>query len=143
MSWFEAATRLPIRVTQVAPAEDLAAPNIISSLNSGAVGALDTNSSLDHALADADLVYTDCWRRTTDPVEKQRIRDRYLPYQITAAHLSRLKPSALFLPCPPVTRGEEVSDDAMRSPLCQNYAAKNFLLHAQNAIMEHLALAGG
>jgi ornithine carbamoyltransferase len=36
----------------------------------------------------------------------------------------------------PVTRGEEVSAEAMMSPCCQNHAAKDNLLHVQNAIME-------
>jgi ornithine carbamoyltransferase len=64
-----------------------------------------------------------------------------LPYQIQVQHLDRLGPRGMFLPCPPVTRGEEVSAEAMRSPRCQNHAAKDNLLHVQNAIMETVAAA--
>jgi len=35
-----------------------------------------------------------------------------------------------------VTRGQEVTAEAMVHPLCQSRAAKAFLLHAQNALME-------
>ena len=50
--------------------------------------------------------------------------------------LDRLREDAIFLPCPPVTRGREVTGEAMEHPLCQSRAAKAFLLHAQNALME-------
>ena len=39
-----------------------------------------------------------------------------------------LNKKAMFLPCPPVTRGQEVSTDAMDSELCMNYKAKDYLL---------------
>lgn len=35
----------------------------------------------------------------------------------------------MLLPCPPVTRGEEVSSEAMESELCLNYRTKDYLLH--------------
>ncbi len=57
-------------------------------------------------------------------------------YQITAALLDGLRPDLDFLPCPPVTRGDEVSADAMRHRACRVVQAKAFLLHAQNAALE-------
>ncbi len=138
MSWLEAAVRLPIAVTQVAPEDYLAAPALLNGLNAEALGHISSSPDLSTALKGVDLIYTDCWPKTRDAAAKEHIRDLFLPYQITAAHLSSLKAGAIFLPCPPVTRGEEVSVDAMQSPLCLNYEAKNFLLHAQNAIMEML-----
>jgi len=138
MTWLEAAVRLPISVTQVAPADYLAAPALLNGLNAEALGHISTTPDLTTALKDIDLIYTDCWPKTTDVSAKSHIRELFLPYQITSDHLSELKDGAIFLPCPPVTRGEEVSTEAMQSPLCLNYQAKNFLLHAQNAIMEML-----
>jgi ornithine carbamoyltransferase len=138
MSWLEAAVRLPITVTQVAPEDYFAAPALVNGLNAEALGHISTSTDLTSALQNVDLIYTDCWPKTTDAAARTHIRDLFLPYQITAQHLATLKQGSIFLPCPPVTRGEEVSDDAMLSPLCLNYDAKNFLLHAQNAIMEML-----
>jgi ornithine carbamoyltransferase len=138
MTWLEAATSLPISVTQVAPQDYLASADIINGLKAKALGHVSTSTDLSSALKDVDLIYTDCWPKTTDAAAKSHIRDLFSPYQITTDHLSGLKEKAIFLPCPPVTRGEEISAEAMQSRFCLNYKAKNFLLHAQNAIMEML-----
>lgn len=55
--------------------------------------------------------------------------------RITAAQLPS---QALFIPCPPVTRGQEVSADAMAAPACCVTEAKAYLLHPQNAVLEAL-----
>lgn len=139
MSWFEAAVRFPIRVTQIAPSGYQADEALVARLNQWAMGAISTGTELNTALQEVDLIYTDCFPKPNTAVTAEKIREQFLPYQITGQHLARLKPGTMFLPCPPVTRGEEVSDDAMQSPLCLNYRAKEFLLHSQNAIMEMLA----
>jgi ornithine carbamoyltransferase len=58
------------------------------------------------------VIYTDTWPDESDPgtaVELSR-------YQVTATHLDGAPSEALFLPCPPVHRGKEVSEDAMQHP---------------------------
>jgi ornithine carbamoyltransferase len=139
MSWLEAAVRFPIRVTQVAPEAYLASESLIELLNTGAKGAIGATPDLDGALVGCDVVYTDCFPKPSETVTRDEIRELFMPYQITGTHLARLKDTAIFLPCPPVTRGEEVSEDAMLSPLCLDYQAKAYLLHAQNAILELVA----
>ena len=139
MSWFEAAARFPIHVTQVAPEQYLASEDIVRRVNDQAMGSITCNTDLEAVTTHADLIYTDCWPKPDGNITKEQIRSLFLPYQITEQYLSRLKSGSLFLPCPPVTRGEEVSTEAMHSALCLNYAAKEFLLHSQNAIMEMLA----
>lgn len=136
MSWFEAAVRFPIEVIQIAPEGYLAPSELLTTLNTGAMGRISIGTNLDAALESANLIYTDCWPKTSDPAKAEMIRRLFLPYQITTKHLARLGEDGLFLPCPPVTRGQEVSADAMQSPLCLNYEAKDYLLHCQNAIME-------
>jgi ornithine carbamoyltransferase len=69
--------------------------------------------------------------------ERKQIDADFRPYQITNEVLSQAKPDTIFLPCPPVTRGQEVSEDAMKSPLCMNFEAKKYLLHCQNAILNY------
>ncbi|MBI5929288.1 MAG: ornithine carbamoyltransferase [Chloroflexi bacterium] len=140
MSWFEAATRFPIHVTQVAPTEYLADESVIHQLNAQAMGTVTCHTSLEAVIVGADVVYTDCWPKTQDTATKEHIRNLFLPYQVTEHHLLQLRPSSFFLPCPPVTRGEEVSVKAMQSLLCRNYEAKEYLLHSQNAIMEMVAI---
>jgi ornithine carbamoyltransferase len=55
---------------------------------------------------------------------------------LTPGLLDKLHPKADFVPCPPVSRGKEVSADAMMHPACRVMEAKAFLLHAQNAVLE-------
>jgi ornithine carbamoyltransferase len=139
MSWLEASVRLPIRLTQIAPADYLASEALVTTYNAQAIGHADTTTELDAALDDVDIIYTDCWPKSGHAEVRDAIKTSFLPYQITGSHVAALKGGAMFLPCPPVTRGEEVSQEAMRSPRCMNHQAKAFLLHSQNAIMEMLA----
>lgn len=136
MSWFEAAARFPIRVTQIAPKGYGGDEKLVKRLNANGIGKIITSDDLDANIENADLVYTDCWPRAVNLEDSERINTQFLPYQITKGHLSRLHRKAIFLPCPPVTRGQEVSADAMDSELCKNFDAKAYLLHSQNAIVE-------
>ncbi len=138
MSWFEAAVKFPISVTQVAPENYLADTETLNNMNSSALGSINTSTELEPLLCKADLLYTDCWPKSDDNQMYEQIKSQFLPYQITEKDLSMLHEKAMFLPCPPVTRGEEVSDKAMASGLCLNYKAKEYLLHCQNAIMEKI-----
>jgi ornithine carbamoyltransferase len=136
MSWFEAATRLPISVTQIAPPGYEIEPALLQRMQAGATGRLAVSHDLDrHVHRDTDVLYTDCWPSIDGDGD---VASTFLPYQIDTDVLARMGPNAFFLPCPPVTRGQEVTAEAMKSPLCLNYAAKENLLHAQNAIMEYL-----
>ncbi|MGH6996753.1 MAG: ornithine carbamoyltransferase [Phenylobacterium sp.] len=118
-SWVEAAATLPIEVVQVYPSRwHVAAAERTSGFRvSEDVGDLTA----------ADMIVTDCWPTDADQIG-------LAPYQITAALLEASE--ALFVPCPPVTRGQEVSEDAMLHPNCRAREAKAFLLHAQNAVLE-------
>ena len=139
LSWLEAAAVLPIRVVQVCPVGYEVDSDDLTSLRAGAAGEIDVTHDLERALIDVDLIYTDCWPSGSSAEERSRIKEAFLPYQIQVQHLERLGSRGVFLPCPPVTRGEEVSAEAMRSPRCQNHAAKDNLLHVQNAILETVA----
>ena len=139
MSWLEAAAVLPIQVVQVCPIGYEVDGGQLAGLRIGAEGDLQVTHDLVGAVAEVDLIYTDCWPKAGTVEEQAKIREAFLPYQIHGEHLDRLSPRGVFLPCPPVTRGEEVSAEAMRSPRCQNHAAKDYLLHAQNAILETVA----
>jgi len=122
-SWVEASIALPIEVVQAYPADwhirDIASPRFTAS------------TDLD-ALRDADVIVTDCW-----PGEAHG--DQLAGYRISAALLDTCRRDAIFLPCPPVTRGQEVTADALTHAACQSTAAKAFLLHAQNALLEWIA----
>jgi ornithine carbamoyltransferase len=121
-SWVEASISLPIEVVQVYPdvwhVSDPALVNPNFRLSTDM-----------RELEDADVIFTDSW-------ESEEAASQLSDYRISAAVLGRCRPDAIFIPCPPVARGQEVSADAMTHPACQSTAAKAFLLHAQNALME-------
>jgi len=137
MSWLEAGNRLPISVTHVSPKKYQADDELMHRLRKSAKGRISRSEDLWESILKADLIYTDCWPKSESAEERKQIETDFLPYQITADLLSQAKADCIFLPCPPVTRGQEVSEDAMKSPLCMNFEAKRYLLHCQNAIMEH------
>jgi len=139
MSWFEAAVRLPIFVTQVAPKGYELGKEKLKELNENAVGNISVSHELEPCLEKADVLYTDCWPGAANDDDAKSIKNTFLPYQITEKHLSKLHKKAVFLPCPPVTRGHEVSHDAMLSELCMNHSDKEYLLHGQNALLEFVA----
>lgn len=62
-------------------------------------------TELEPLMCKADLLYTDCWPKSDDNQMYEQIKSQFLPYQITEKHLSLLHEKAMFLPCPPVTRG--------------------------------------
>lgn len=116
-SWAEASVVLPIHVAQVFPAAwHLDDPEL--------AGARFTTSTDMSAVAGADLLVTDAWPQGD-----------FGDYRVTCEVLERLGRGAVFLPCPPVHRGEEVSVEAMNHPACQSFAAKAYLLHAQNSVL--------
>lgn len=121
-SWVEASISLPIEVVQVYP----------DGWHVGDPALLNPNFRLStdtRELEDADVIFTDSW---PGGIAESTLAD----YRISAAVLDRCRPDVIFIPCPPVARGEEVSADAMTHPARQSTAAKAFLLHAQNALME-------
>ena len=121
-SWIEASISLPIKVPQVYPEKwHMKDPTLLNS---------NFNVSTDmRELLDADVILTDSWPSSTHQAE-------LADYQISASTLDQVRSDAIFLPCPPVARGQEVTADAMTHPVCQSRAAKAFLLHAQNALLE-------
>ena len=136
--WFAAAARLPIEVVQVCPEGYEVAADWLAAARDGAVGELRVSYDLDAELVDAGVVYTDCWPWSRTEEDHARIAAGFLPHQITAARLRSAPDDVVFLPCPPVTRGEEVSADAMDFLGHHVFKAKEYLLHAQNAVLTML-----
>jgi ornithine carbamoyltransferase len=136
--WFGAAARLPIHVVQICPVGYEVDADFIAQVQRDAIGTASVSQDLDTGLKDADVVYTDCWPYRSSLEDHARIARQFLPYQITAEKLRLAAPDVFFLPCPPVTRGEEVSEDAMAYLGHQVYEAKAYLLHAQNAVLTAL-----
>ena len=136
--WFEAVARLPIRLIQICPEGFQVNNHYLSKLRMHSAGLMEVSHNLNECVKDADVVYTDCWPGRSTPVEHERIRKLFEPFQITKDKLELAKPDCIFLPCPPVTRGEGVSAEAMEQSGEQVYRAKEHHLHAQNAVLKAL-----
>ncbi|ARO24007.1 aspartate/ornithine carbamoyltransferase domain-containing protein [Rhizobium sp. TAL182] len=121
-SWVEASKSMPIRVVQVYPEPWHVADANLLNPN------FEISRDIRHAF-DADVIITDSW-------PKDARENELVEYQVTATLLDKGRRDLIFLPCPPVARGQEVTADAMLHPACQSRPAKAFLLHAQNALME-------
>lgn len=121
-SWVEASKSMPIRVVQVYPERwHVTDPHLLSP---------NFKTSLDiRDVFDADVIVTDSWPSDAEEGE-------LAAYQVSASLLDQGRQDMIFLPCPPVARGQEVTADAMSHPSCRSREAKAFLLHAQNALME-------
>ena len=101
-SWFEAAARFPIHVVQVCPAGFEIEARFLQRIAREAEGEVTVSQDMHSAIAEADVIYTDCWPDRETDEDHQRIRDLFLPYQVTAELLSAGQQDVLFLPCPPV-----------------------------------------
>jgi ornithine carbamoyltransferase len=79
------------------------------------------------AMHGADVVLTDTFGSNTAALE---------PYRVTAEVMALARPGALLCPCPPFTRGAEVSADAVRpgGPFV-GYEFKASLLHVHQAVL--------
>ncbi|MDF2941449.1 MAG: hypothetical protein K0S01_307 [Herbinix sp.] len=78
------------------------------------------------AIKESDVVLTD---------SITHVLEDFLPYQITEDLMKTAKQGALLNPCPPFTRGEEVSNDVIKSDFFVGYEYKKSLLTIQQAIM--------
>ncbi|MCF1433472.1 ornithine carbamoyltransferase [Agrobacterium vitis] len=121
-SWVETSKSMSIDVVQVYPDRWHVTDPLLINAN------FEASRDIRHVF-DADVIITDSW--PTDAGDGELI-----DYQVTGSILNECKSNAIFLPCPPVARNQEVTAEAMEHNACQSRQAKAFLLHAQNALME-------
>ena len=89
------------------------------------------NVSVEHditkAIKQSDIVLTDA-------IAAESLED-FSAYQITTDLMQSAKPGAMLNPCPPFTRGEEVSADVIASDFFVGYQFKEALLYIQQAVI--------
>jgi ornithine carbamoyltransferase len=98
------------------------------------------NGTPDHAVGEADVIYTDVWTSMGQETERDRRRAHFAPFQVNADLLAKAPPHARLMHCLPAVRGEEVSADVIdgdRSVVFQQAANR---MHAQKALLRWLVL---
>jgi ornithine carbamoyltransferase len=133
-SWLQAASRLDMRVIQVAPATFWAAAPSVAAFQATEDPA---------GLADADVVYTDCWWpvRLAAPENKDALLSLLSGYRLSGKLLSYAAPDTPVLHGPPVTPGLEIDADLLDDPRYVAWTAKRWLLPTMTAVLTE-ALGG-
>ncbi|MBE0636465.1 ornithine carbamoyltransferase [Candidatus Bipolaricaulota bacterium] len=98
-----------------APSEDTLR-QVRALASSHGTGFMDTRS-VEEAVRDADVVYTDGWPRLDDADEEERLLG---PYRVTPPVMAQASADAIFLHCLPAARNREVTHDVLDSE--QSYA---------------------
>jgi ornithine carbamoyltransferase len=92
----------------------------------------------EHAVASADVVYTDVWASMGQEAEHDDRMRRFAGHQVNAALLGRAPAHARVMHCLPAHRGEEITGDVLdgdRSVVIQQAANR---LHVQKALLQWL-----
>jgi ornithine carbamoyltransferase len=92
-------------------------------------------TSIDEAVADADVVETDVWASMGQEAEAQKRQKDFENWQVSARVMSLAKRSAIFMHCLPAHRGEEVAAEVIDSPQSVIYDEAENRLHVQKAIL--------
>ena len=86
----------------------------------------------------ADVLYTDVWVSMGDEAEKEKRLKDLKDYQINAALIKVAKKDCVVLHCLPAHRGEEITDEAIKSPNSAIFEEAENRLHAQKALLVRL-----
>ena len=90
------------------------------------------------AARDADLLVTDVWASMGQEDEQARRARALAPYQLNGELLGVAASDALYMPCLPAHRGEEISAALMDAPDTLIWDEAENRLHAQKALLEWL-----
>jgi ornithine carbamoyltransferase len=96
------------------------------------------NGRPEHALGQADVIYTDVWTSMGQEAEAEERRQKFAAFQVNEALLALAPAHARVMHCLPAHRGEEVTDavlDGGRSIVFQQAGNR---MHAQKALLKWL-----
>jgi ornithine carbamoyltransferase len=101
-------------------------------------GKITVTGDVKEAAQGADVLYTDVWVSMGEEAERdQRCRD-LRNYQINMDLIRLANKDCLIMHCLPAHRGEEISDEAIRSPGSVIFEQAENRMHAQKALMMKL-----
>ncbi len=89
--------------------------------------------------AGADVVYTDVWASMGQEDEAAQRKHVFSKYRIDAETMRIADPNAIILHCLPAHYGDEIDYETSRTPNSAIFDQAENRMHAQNAVMIHLA----
>ena len=92
-------------------------------------------TSIDEAVAGADIVETDVWASMGQEEEAEKRRKDFEGWMVDGRIMSLARREAIFLHCLPAHRGEEVAADVIDGQQSVIYDEAENRLHVQKAIM--------
>jgi ornithine carbamoyltransferase len=94
------------------------------------------------AVREADFVYTDVFVSMGLEAERERRLRDFLPrYQVTPELMAHAKPTAKFMHCMPIRRGEEVVDEVVESKQSIIFDQAEYRMHTAAALLCHVLAA--
>ncbi|MCC5829348.1 MAG: ornithine carbamoyltransferase [Phycisphaeraceae bacterium] len=92
-------------------------------------------SSVEQAVGDADVIYTDTWVSMGQEGGAEARRQALGPYQVNDALLDRCPDHTIVMHCLPAHRGEEITDAAIDGSRSRVFAQAENRLHAQRGLL--------
>jgi ornithine carbamoyltransferase len=106
-------------------------------------GELLVNGRPEHAIGQADIIYTDVWTSMGQETERDERRKKFAPFQVNQTLLAKAPPHARLMHCLPAVRGEEVSDEALEGERSIVFLQAENRMHAQKALLVWLLQEAG
>lgn len=97
-------------------------------------GVFHVAGSIEEAVKNADVVYTDVWT-SMGQTDSDARKKEFAAYSVTAKLMAIAKKDAIFMHALPAHRGEEVTDDIIDGPRSVVFDQAENRLHAQKALL--------
>jgi ornithine carbamoyltransferase len=101
-------------------------------------GELIQNGTPDHAVAQADVIYTDVWTSMGQEAEREERLRQFAGFQVNDALLAKAPAHARLMHCLPAHRGEEVTSEALDGPRSVVFQQAGNRMHTQKALLQWL-----
>ena len=99
---------------------------------------LTQNGEPRHAMADADVIYTDVWTSMGQEAEREQRLQKFQPFQVNGDLLALAPRHARLMHCLPAHRGEEVTSDVLDGERSVVFQQAGNRMHAQKALLAWL-----
>jgi ornithine carbamoyltransferase len=92
----------------------------------------------DHAVEEADVIYTDTWTSMGQEDEAEKRRRDFQGYTVDDSMVSKAARDVIVMHCLPAHRGEEITDEVIDGPHSVVFDEAENRMHAQNAVLMEL-----